>query len=93
MGLEAFFAPIIGAFASTLFSSVIGSGRQSAPAPAPAAAAAPAASQLAKAPTAGAFSAANIAAATSGPASTSLTGASGINPGSLNLGRNTLLGS
>jgi hypothetical protein len=50
-------------------------------------------SQATKTPTAGAFSTANSnAAVKSGPMSTSLTGSQGIDPTSLNLGKNTLLG-
>ncbi len=90
MGTEAFWMPIAASVAGSLISGAIAKKPDSGAAPTPAAA--PAAPQVSKSPTSGAFSAANAAATRSGPGSTSLTGATGIDPTMLNLGRNTLLG-
>lgn len=91
MGFETLAAPIIGAVASTLFSSMF-SKKQEAPPAAPAVEAAKPPPQASTAPDVNAVRQQVAGATGPGEASTLLTGIGGVDPAKLNLGKATLLG-
>lgn len=89
----AFIAPLVGAFASAAFSKVFGGGeKKEQAAPAPVAAPDVKPPQAPAAPSVGAFMGANQSASAVGPMSTQLSGPGGIDPTTLKLGKNTILG-
>lgn len=92
MGTEALWIPLLASVAGSVVSGMMAPKPQK-----PADPAAPVAPpQATKAPDINAYKAKNAAiaaAAGGGPSSTLLTGTGGVDPGEINLGKNTLLGS